>query len=127
MVFQKLIEHKLYAKLSKCEFWLKQVPFLGYIISEGGISVDPSKIKDVLSWDTPKSVSNIHGFFGLVGYYRKLIEGFPKIIKPITELLGIDKKFKWSAKYKASFQELKTRLTTTLVLVMPDMEKSFSI
>jgi hypothetical protein len=56
-------------KLSKCEFWLKQDYFLGHIISEGGISVDPSKIQDVLSWEDPKNVSEIHSFLGLAGYY----------------------------------------------------------
>jgi hypothetical protein len=97
----------LYAKMSKYEFWLKEVPFLGYVISEGGISIDPSKIKDVLSWNTPTSVSDIHSFLGLAEYYRRFIEGFSKISRPMTELLGKDKKFEWSAKCEASFQELK--------------------
>jgi hypothetical protein len=97
----------LYAKLSKYEFWLKEVPFMGHVILEGGISVDPSKIKDVLSWNAPMSVFNIHTFLGLAGYYRRFIEGFFKITKPMTKLLGKDKKFKWSAKCEASFQELK--------------------
>jgi hypothetical protein len=106
---------------------LKEVPFLGHVISEGGISIDTSKIEDVLSWSTPTSVSDIHSFLGLAGYYRRFIEGFSKITKPMTELLGNDKKFEWSVKWEASFQELKKWLTTTPVLVMPDMEKSFSI
>jgi hypothetical protein len=93
--------------MSKCEFWLKEVPFLGHVISEGGISVDPSKIEDALSWNTPMSVSGICSFLGLIGYYRRFIEGFSKISKPMIELLGKDKKFEWSAKCEASFQELK--------------------
>jgi hypothetical protein len=97
----------LYAKLSKYEFWLKEVPFMGHVILEGGISVDPSKIKDVLSWNAPMSVFNIRTFLGLAGYYRRFIEGFFKITKPMTKLLGKDKKFEWSAKCEASFQELK--------------------
>jgi hypothetical protein len=72
---------------------LKQVQFLGHIISEGGISIDPSKIKDVLSLDTPKSVSDIRSFLVLAGYYRRFIEGFSKITKPMIEMLGKDKKF----------------------------------
>jgi hypothetical protein len=123
LVLQKLREHQLYAKLSKCECWLKQVPFLGHISSEGGISVDLSKIKDVLSWDTPKSVSDILSFLRLAGYYRRFIKGFSKITKPMIELLGKDKKFEWSAKCEASFQALKKWLTTTPVLEMPNMEK----
>jgi hypothetical protein len=127
LVLQKLWDHQLYAKMSKCEFWLKEVPFLGHVISEGGISVDPSKIEDALSWNTPMSVSGICSFLGLIGYYRRFIEGFSKISKPMIELLGKDKKFEWSAKCEASFQELKKWLMTALVVVMPDMEKSFSI
>jgi hypothetical protein len=87
MVSQKLRDHQLYAKMSKCEFWLKEVPFLGHVISEGGISIDPSKIEDALSWNTTTSVSDIHSFLGLAGYYRRFIEGFSKISKPMTELL----------------------------------------
>jgi hypothetical protein len=127
LVLQKLRDHKLYAKLSKCEFWLKQVTFLGHVISKGGISVDPSKVQDVLSWKAPTSVSDIQSFLGLAGYYRRFIEGFSKISKPMTKLLEKDKQFKWTPACESSFQELKKRLTTALVLVMPDMEKSFSI
>jgi hypothetical protein len=87
LVLQKLRDHQLYAKMSKCEFWLKEVPFLGHVISEGGISIDPSKIEDALSWNTTTSVSDIHSFLGLAGYYRRFIEGFSKISKPMTELL----------------------------------------
>jgi hypothetical protein len=107
LVLQKLMDHQLYAKLSKCEFWWKEVPFLGHVISEGGIFVDPSKIEDVLSWNTPTSVSDFYSFLGIAGYYRRFIEGFSKITKPMTGLLGKDKKFEWSAKCEASFQELK--------------------
>jgi hypothetical protein len=122
-----LRDHKLYAKLSKCEFWLKQLAFLVHVISKGGISVDPSKVQDVLSWKAPTSVSDIQSFLGLAGYYRRFIEGFSKISKPMTELLEKDKQFKWTPTYESSFQELKKRLTTAPVLVMPDMKKPFSI
>jgi hypothetical protein len=113
--------------LSKCEFWLKQVVFLGHVISKGGISIDPSKVQDVLSWKPPMSVSDIQSFLGLAGYYRRFIEGFLKIRKPMTKLLEKDKQFEWMPTCEASFQELKKRLTTAPVLMMPDMEKSFSI
>jgi hypothetical protein len=127
LVLQKLRDHKLYAKLSKCEFWLKQVAFLGHVISKGGISVDPSKVQDVLSWKAPTSVGDIQSFLGLARYYQRFIEGFSKISKPMTELPEKDKKFEWTPACEASFQELKKRLMTALILVMPDMEKSFSI
>jgi hypothetical protein len=89
--------------LSKCEFWLKQVALLGHIISKGGISVDPSKIQDVLSWNAPMSVSDIQSFLGLAGYYQRFIKGFLKITKPITKLLKKGKKFKWTLACEASF------------------------
>jgi hypothetical protein len=88
--------------------------------------VDPSKIQDVLSWNAPTSVSDIWSFLGLVGYYQRFIEGFSKISKPMTELLKKDK-FKWTPTCEARFQELKKQLMTVVILVMPDMEKSFSI
>jgi hypothetical protein len=69
LVLQKLRDHKLYANLSKCEFWLKQVAFLAHVIWKGGISIDPSKVQDVLSWKAPMSVSDIQSFLGLTGYY----------------------------------------------------------
>jgi hypothetical protein len=74
LVLQKLRDHRLYAKLSKCEFWLSQVTFLGHIISNGGISVDPSKIEDILSWNAPMSVGDIRSFLGLASYYQRFIE-----------------------------------------------------
>jgi hypothetical protein len=127
LALQKLQKHRLYAKLTKCEFWMKQVAFLGHVISKGGISVDPNKVQDVLSWNVPMSVDDIRSFLGLAGYYRMFIEGFSKISKPMTELLEKDKKFEWMPACEASFQQLKKRLTTAPILVMPDMEKSFSI
>jgi hypothetical protein len=127
LVLQKLRDYKLYAKLSMCEFWLKQVNFLGHVISKGGISVDPSKVQDVLDWKAPTSVGDIRSFLGLAGYYQRFIEGFSKISKPMIELLEKDKQFEWMPACESSFQELKKRLTTTLVLVMPDLEKPFFI
>jgi hypothetical protein len=93
----------LYAKLIKSEFWLKQVAFLGHVISKGGISVDPSKVQDVLSWKAPTSVGDIRSLIGLVGYYQRFIEGFSKISKPMTELLEKDKRLEWTPACEASF------------------------
>jgi hypothetical protein len=87
LVLKKLREHQLYAKFRKCDFWLKEVSFLGHIITDGGIAVDPSKVRDVLNWNPPKNVPEIRGFLGLAGYYRRFIEGFSKIVKPLTTLL----------------------------------------
>jgi hypothetical protein len=106
---------------------LKEVLFLGHIISEGGISIDPSKVKDALSWNTPQNVLDIKSFLALAGYYRRFIEGFSKISNHVTELLEKSKTFEWTPRHEANFQELKKRLTMAPVLIMPDMEKPFSI
>jgi hypothetical protein len=89
--------------------------------------MDPSKVQDVLSWNAPTSVSDIWSFLGLARYYQRFIEGFLKMSKPMTKLLKKDMSFEWMPACEASFQELKKRLMTALVLVMPDMETPFSI
>jgi hypothetical protein len=89
--------------------------------------VDLSKVQDMLSWNVPTSVGDIRSFLGLAGYYRRFIEGFSNISEPMTELLEKDRKFEWTSACEASFQELMKQLTTATILVMPDMEKSFSI
>jgi hypothetical protein len=104
---------------------MKQVAFLGYVISKGGISVDPSKVQDVLSWNAPTSVDDIQIFLRLAGYYQRFIKGFLKISKPMTELLEKDKKFEWMPACEASFQQLKKQLTIAPILVMSDMENRF--
>jgi hypothetical protein len=127
LVLQRLREHKLYAKLSKCEFWIDEVPFLGHVISKGGIAVDPSKVKDVLDWVVPQTVKEVCSFLGLAGYYRRFIENFSKIAKPLTSLLekGVD--FSWTDERQKAFEELKKRLTTTPVLTLPDQSKRFTV
>jgi hypothetical protein len=79
LVLQKLQENQLYAKYSKCEFWIDEVSFLGHIISNGGISVDPAKVKEIVVWSIPTTITEIQSFLGLAGYYRRFIEGFSKI------------------------------------------------
>jgi hypothetical protein len=98
LVLQKLRDNQLYAKFSKCEFWIGEVQFLGHIISNGGISVDPAKVKEIIEWRVPTTVTEIQSFLGLAGYYRRFIEGFSKIAKPMTSLLENGKEFKWDEK-----------------------------
>jgi hypothetical protein len=93
VVLEKLRAHKLYAKFSKCEFWLEKVAFFGHILTTEGVAVDPEKVEAVSNWQQPTNVSEIKSFLGLAGYYRRFIDGFSKIARPMTELLKKDKKF----------------------------------
>ena len=95
IVLDKLRAHELYAKFSKCEFWLTKNAFLGHILSEDGVAVDPAKLEAVINWKQPTTVTEVHSFLGLAGYYRRFIEGFLKIARPMTELTKKDKKFVW--------------------------------
>jgi hypothetical protein len=127
MVLHKLRDKQLYAKFTKCEFWLDEVHFLGHIISKGGISVDPAKVTVIVGWKIPSTVSEIRSFLGLVGYYRRFIEGFSKIAKPMTLLLVKGKEFKWTWECQESFNQLRFKLMAALVLVMLDLQKNFDI
>jgi hypothetical protein len=127
MVLEKLRSNQLYAKFSKCEFWLTEVVFLGHIISAGGISVDPSKVNDVLNWMPPTNASEIWSFLRLAGYYRRFIKDFSKIAKPVTRLLEKNKDFDWTEECQVSFEELKKKLTSEPVLILPNITKKFDI
>lgn len=116
---QRLRENRLYAKFSKCEFWLPQVAFLGHVVRKDGILVDPSKIEAVKNWPRPASVSEVRSFLGLAGYYRRFVEGFSKIAVPLTALTKKSMRFNWSDQCEASFQELKQRIITAPVLSLP--------
>jgi len=127
VVLTRLREHQLYAKFSKCEFWLKKVPFLGHVLSEEGISVDPTKVQEVLDWKVPTSVHEVRSFLGLVGYYLRFILEFSKISKPMTHLLQKDEKFVWTPECEEAFHKLRTLLTSAPVLAQPYIEKPFDI
>jgi hypothetical protein len=123
LVLEKLKSNQLYAKFSKYEFWLTEVSFLGHVISAEGVSVDPSKVKDVLNWMLLMNASEIQSFLGLAGYYHRLIKDLSKIAKPMMKLLEKNKAFEWTAECEASFEELKKHLTLASVLVLPDLTK----
>ena len=118
IVLQLLRDHQLYAKFSKCEFWLTEVIFLGHVVSALGVSVDPEKVEAVMSWERPKSVFEIHNFLGLAGYYRRFIEDFSRIA--MTRLTRKEVKFEWNDRCEEAFQELKRRLTSAPILIVPD-------
>ena len=126
-VLRILRDHSLYAKLSKCEFWLKEVKFLGHVVSAEGVAVDPSKVEAVLQWESPKSVTEVRSFIGLAGYYRRFIQGFSQIAKPMTNLTKKDRPFIWADQCESAFQELKTRLTTAPVLTLPDPSQPYEL
>jgi hypothetical protein len=127
LVLQKLRSNKLYAKFCKCEFWLTEVAFPGHVISIGGVSVDLSKVKYVLNWMPPTTALETQSFLGLAGYYHLFIKDFSKIAKPMTKLLEKNKVSECIAECQASFEELRKRLTSAPVLVLPDLTKKFDI
>ena len=126
-VLQILQKRQLYAKFSKCQFWLDKVAFLGHVILAEGISVDPQKIEAIVIWKPPTNVSEVRSFLGLAGYYRKFVEGFLKIATPLTNLLKKDQKFEWSDTCQHSFEELRQRLTTTPVLELPSGKDGYVV
>jgi hypothetical protein len=93
VILEKLRAHQLYVKFTKCEFWLQKVSFLGHILTAEGVAVDPEKVTAVANWRRPTTVTEIQSFLGLADYYRRFIEGFSKIAKPMTKLLQKDQKF----------------------------------
>jgi hypothetical protein len=127
VVLQRLREHRLYAKLSKCDFWLKEIKFLGHTISQAGIAVDPDKVQEVMNWKPPTTVRQIRSFLGLAGYYRRFIPDFSRIAKPMTEVLKKGAKFVWGQKCEDAFHSLRQHLTTTPVLAQSDNNKPFDV
>lgn len=119
-VLEVLREKKLYAKFSKCEFWLKEIHFLGHVVSREGIKVDPTKIEAVMKWEQPKSPTEIKSFLGLAGYYRRFIKDFSRIAKPMTELTKKGVKFVWTDSQEQAFQILKRMLCEAPILTLPE-------
>ena len=120
MVLKTLEEHKLYAKLKKCEFWLEEMQFLGHIMTKDGISVDQTKIEAIVNWPRPKNVSEVRSVLGMAGYYRRFVEGFSKLALPITRLLRKTNKFEWTKESEDAFQELKKRMVSASILDIPE-------
>ncbi|KAK2449583.1 hypothetical protein QL285_008768 [Trifolium repens] len=127
IVLEILREKQLYAKFSKCEFWLSEVKFLGHAISQGGVSVDPSKVEAVLNWERPRNVSEVRSFLGLAGYYRRFILGFSELALPLTRLTRKGAAFNWDTACEVSFSTLKEKLTSAPVLVIPDPSKKYIV
>ncbi|GJW62846.1 reverse transcriptase domain-containing protein [Tanacetum coccineum] len=127
IILELLKKEELYAKFSKCEFWIPKVQFLGHVIDNKGIHVDPAKIESVKDWASPKTPTEIRQFLGLAGYYRRFIEGFSKIAKPMTKLTQKKVKFEWGDKQEAAFQLLKQKLCSAPILALPEGNEDFIV
>ncbi|GJT84056.1 DNA/RNA polymerases superfamily protein [Tanacetum coccineum] len=126
-VLQILRQEKLYAKFSKCEFWLSKVAFLGHIVSAEGITMDPAKVEAITKWPRPTSVTEVRSFLGLAGYYRRFVEGFSRLALPLTKLMRKGEKFVWNEEREKSFEELKQRLVSAPILTLPSGSGGFQI
>ncbi|GJR61171.1 putative nucleotidyltransferase, ribonuclease H [Tanacetum coccineum] len=126
-ILELLKKEELYAKFSKCEFWINTVKFLGHVIDSSGIHVDPAKIEAVKNWASPTTPSEIRQFLGLAGYYRRFIKRFSKIAKPMTELTQKNQKFDWGEEQEEAFQLLKQKLCAAPILALPEGSEDFVV
>ncbi|GJV92818.1 reverse transcriptase domain-containing protein [Tanacetum coccineum] len=126
-ILELLKKEELYAKFSKCEFWINTVKFLGHVIDSSGIHVDPAKIEAVKNWVSPTTPSEIRQFLGLAGYYNRFIKGFYKIAKPMTELTQKNQKFDWGEEQEGAFQLLKQKLCVAPILALPEDSDDFVV
>ena len=127
IVLQTLRENQLFAKLSKCDFWLKEVSFLGHIVSAESIRVDPVKIEAIVNWKPPQNVIEVRSFLGLAGYYRRFVQGFSVIASSLTRLLRKGVKFEWDDKCQSSFKRLKEILVEAPVLIQPTSGRDYIV
>nr|GEY33192.1 putative reverse transcriptase domain-containing protein [Tanacetum cinerariifolium] len=127
IILELLQKEKLYAKFSKCEFWLDSVKFLGHVSNSQGVHVDPVKVEAIKSWTAPKSPSEVRHFLGLAGYYRRFIEGFSLIAKQLTKLTQKNKTYEWGEEEKEAFQLLKDKLCSAPILALPKGFEAFVV
>jgi len=122
-VIRRLEENNLYVKPEKCRWKVREIGFLGVVIGPEGIKMEEEKVKGVLEWLTPKCVKDVQKFLGLTNYYRRFIEGFPSIARPLYNIVKKDKKWNWTEKQEKAFKELKKQFTKEPVLAAPDLDK----
>ncbi|GJV67656.1 hypothetical protein Tco_1483165 [Tanacetum coccineum] len=127
IILELLRKEKLYAKFSKCDFWIHIVQFLGHLIDNQGLHVDPAKIEAVKNWTSPTTPTEVRQFLGLAGYYRRFIEGFSKIAKPLTKLTQKNKSYIWGEEQESAFQLLKQKLCEAPILALPEGNDNFVV
>ncbi|XP_019103885.1 uncharacterized mitochondrial protein AtMg00860-like [Beta vulgaris subsp. vulgaris] len=127
LVLDVLRKQKWFAKLSKCEFWLKEVAFLGHVINKEGVKMDHAKIKVVFEWESPKNVTEVRSFLGLAGYYRSFVQDFSNIAEPLTRLMRKNCKFVWTEDCEGAFLKLKKSLTSAPVLTLPSKGVGYEV
>ncbi|KAJ0578350.1 putative nucleotidyltransferase, Ribonuclease H [Helianthus annuus] len=126
-VLETLRREKLYAKFSKCAFWLRELQFLGHVINKDGVLVDPTKVEAVTNWVPPKNPSEVRSFLGLAGYYRRFIQDFSRIALPLTKLTKKNEKFVWGPEQEKAFQTLRSRLSDAQILTLPKGSEDFVV
>lgn len=126
LLLQLLRKHKLFVKMSKCEFGMEEVEYLGHIVGRDSVKVDPKRIQEMQEWPQSKTLKSLRGFLGLTGYYRKFVSNYGRIAKPLTQLLKKNSFF-WTEEAQQAFTALKNAMCTTPVLALPDFTKSFVI
>ena len=126
-VLRRLEENNLFIKPEKCKWKVREVEFLGVVIGPGGMRMQKEKVNGVLSWPTPRSAKEVQKFMGLANYYRRFIQDFSRIAKPLNMLVGKDRKWKWGAEQQGAFKELKRRFTTEPVLAVPDRDQEMRV
>jgi hypothetical protein len=125
-VLSELRHHRLFVKRSKCAFGVPSVSYLGHIISEAGVAMDPAKVQAIHDWSVPRSARAVHGFLGLAGNYHKFVHNYGAVAAPLTALLKKEG-FSWGEEAAAAFTALKAAVTTASILAMPDFTKPFIV
>ncbi|KAF5790439.1 putative nucleotidyltransferase, Ribonuclease H [Helianthus annuus] len=127
LILELLRKEQLYAKFSKCDFWLREVHFLGHVVNKDGIHVDPSKVDSIKNWPAPRTPTEIRQFLGLAGYYRRFIKDFSKIAQPLTSLTQKGVTYRWGDAQESAFQHLKDRLCSAPILSLPEGTDDFVV
>ncbi|XP_060754879.1 serine hydrolase-like protein isoform X1 [Neoarius graeffei] len=127
LVLRRLLENSLFVKAEKCKFHAQSVSFLGYVVTEGSIQMDPAKVSAVTSWPVPESRKKLQQFLGFANFYRRFIRGYSTVAAPLTALTSIKQPFQWTAAADKAFETLKARFTSAPILRMPDAERQFVV